>query len=84
VKLFFYFFYTYYVGIAAVARWPAAASGAPVNNENIRHKFHRNATITHATQKSLDYDYFIIRFLSFYEINATKVEKIVCICILFL
>jgi hypothetical protein len=31
--------------------------------------------MTQATQKSLDY--FIIRFLSFYQINATKVEKIV-------
>jgi hypothetical protein len=31
--------------------------------------------MTHATQKSLYY--FIIRFLSFYQINATKVEKIV-------
>jgi hypothetical protein len=31
----------------------------------------------HATQMSLDY--FIIKFLSFYQINATKVEKIVYI-----
>jgi hypothetical protein len=30
---------------------------------------------THATQKSLDY--FIIGFLRFYQINATKVEKTV-------
>jgi hypothetical protein len=34
-----------------------------------------STTITHGTQKSLDY--FIIRWLSFYQINATKVEKIV-------
>jgi hypothetical protein len=38
-----------------------------------RHR--RNATITHATKKFLDY--FINRFLRFYQINATKIEKIV-------
>jgi hypothetical protein len=34
--------------------------------------FHRNATITHATQKSLDY--FIIRFLSFYQLFLTLIS----------
>jgi hypothetical protein len=42
---------------------------------NTYYVFYRNATITHATQKSLDY--FIIRFLSFYQLNATKVENII-------
>jgi hypothetical protein len=74
VKLFFgFFFYTYYVGIAVIACWP----GFGISSELllIIKTFDRNATITHATQKSVDY--FIIRFLSFYQINATKVEKIV-------
>jgi hypothetical protein len=79
VKLFLFFFNTYYVGIAVTARWPAAASSISskllLTTFDIWHKFYTNATITHATQKSLDY--FIIRFLSFYHINATKIEKIV-------
>jgi hypothetical protein len=81
VKPFLFFFYMYYVGIAVIAGWPAAASSISskllltIKTFDIWHKFYTNATITHATQKSLDY--FIIRFLSFYQINVTKVEKIV-------
>jgi hypothetical protein len=75
----FFFLYTYYVGIAVMARWTASGISSEIlltiKTFEIWHKFHRNSTITHATQKSLDY--FIIRFLSFYQINATKVEKIV-------
>jgi hypothetical protein len=67
------FFYTYYVGIAAIARWPAPSISIELLLKHLQ--FYRNAIITHATQKSLDY--FIIRFLSFYEINPTKAEKIV-------
>jgi hypothetical protein len=77
VKLFF--FNAYYVGIAVIARWPESDISSKllltIKTFDIWHKFYRNATITHVTQKSLDY--FIIRFLSFYQINATKVEKIV-------
>jgi hypothetical protein len=71
------FFFTYYVGIAVIARWPASGVSREllltIKTFKILQKCHH--TITHATQKSIDY--FIIRFLSFYEINATKVEKIV-------
>jgi hypothetical protein len=66
-------FYTYCVGIAAIARWPAPSISIELLLKHLQ--FYRNAIITHATQKSLDY--FIIRFLSFYEINPTKAEKIV-------
>jgi hypothetical protein len=79
VKLLLFFFYTYYVGIAVIARWPASSISSEllltIKTFDIRHNFHRNTTITDATQKYLDY--FIIRFLSFYQINAIKVEKIV-------
>jgi hypothetical protein len=71
--LLFFFLNTYYVGIAVIARWPA--SGISSQLLLTLKTFHRNATITHATQKSLDY--FINRFLRFYQTNTTKVEKIV-------
>jgi hypothetical protein len=69
----FVFFNTYYVGIAVIARWSACGISSELLL-TIKTFFDRNATITHATQKTLDY--FINTFLSFYQINVTKVEKI--------
>jgi hypothetical protein len=63
------------VGIAVIARWPA--SGISSQLLLTLKTFHRNATIIHATQKSLDY--FINRFLRFYQTNATKVYTKNCI-----
>jgi hypothetical protein len=72
-----FFFNAYYVCVAVIARWPASGISLTIKTFEIWHKFHRNVIRTHATQKSLDY--FVIRFLSFYQINTNKVENIVCI-----
>jgi hypothetical protein len=71
------FFNTYFLGTYAGSTLAGIFSGLLLTIKTFVswHKFHKNAIITHATQKSLDY--FIIRFLSFYQINATKVEKLI-------
>jgi hypothetical protein len=53
----FGFFYSYYVGITVIARWPASGISSEllltIKTFDISHKFHRNATITHETQKTV-------------------------------